>query len=100
MADGHVADQRAQRVLVEHLRDQALIADGDDVAATRGGGYPSRLLAAVLEREQRKVRESGDVMLGSVDPEDAALVAGAIAMVDRRSMRGQAWHQASRLRQR
>jgi hypothetical protein len=35
----------------------------------------------VLEREQREVRESGNVMIGGVDPEDAALVAGAVAMV-------------------
>ena len=47
-----------------------------------GGGDPGRLLAAVLEREQREVREPGDVVSGRVDPEDAALVARSVAMID------------------
>ena len=42
---------------------------------------PGRLLAAVLEREQREVGETGDVVSGRIDPEDAALVAGSVAMV-------------------
>ena len=83
VADRHVADQRAQHVLVEHLRDEALVADRHDRAAARGGRDPGRLLAAVLEREQGEVREPGDVVLGRVDAEDAALVARAVAMVDR-----------------
>ena len=50
---------------------------------------PGRLLAAVLERVQREVRESGDVGLGRVDAEDAALVARSVAMVELgRSWRG------------
>ena len=45
------------------------------------GRDPGRFLAAVLEREQREVGEPGDVVLGRVDPEDAALVAWAVAMI-------------------
>jgi hypothetical protein len=35
-----------------------------------------------LECEQREVRESRDVVTGSVDPEDAALVARAVAIFE------------------
>ena len=51
------------------------------VPALGGGRDPGRLLPAVLEREQGEVRQSGDVVLGCVDPEHAAFVAGAVAMV-------------------
>src|ERR1700749_2849808 len=81
MTDGHVAHERAQRVLVEDLGDEALVADAHDVAAGAGGGDARRLLAPVLEREQGKVGETGDVVAGGVDPEDAALIAGAVAEV-------------------
>ena len=50
----------------------------------RRGRDPGRLLAAVLEREQREVREPGDVVLGRVDPEHAALVARPVAMIVQR----------------
>ena len=81
VADRHVADQRAQLVLVEHLRDEALVADRHDAAAARRGRDPRGLLAAVLEREQREVGEPRDVVLGRVDPEHAALVAWPVAMI-------------------
>src|SRR6202035_5378423 len=35
----------------------------------------------MLERKEGKVGETRDVMAGGVDPEDAALIAGAIAVV-------------------
>jgi hypothetical protein len=35
----------------------------------------------VLEREQRKVREPGDVVIRRVDAEDAALVARSVTMI-------------------
>ena len=44
------------------------------------GRDPGRLLAAVLEREEREVGEPGDVVLGRVDAEHAALVARAVAI--------------------
>ena len=83
VADRHVADQRAQHVLVEHLRHQTLIADRHDAAAPRRGRDPRGLLPAVLEREQREVREASDVVFGSVDPKDSALVAWPVAMIIR-----------------
>ena len=56
------------------------VAQGDDVAADVGRGDPGRLLAAVLQGVQREVREARDVVLGPVDPEDAALVARSVAI--------------------
>ena len=50
-------------------------------AAARRGRDPGRLLAAVLERVQREVREARDVVSRRVDAEDTALVARSVAMV-------------------
>ena len=83
VADREVAAQRAQVVLLEDLRDEAERALGDDVAAVVGRGDAGRLLAAVLQRVEREVREARDVVLGPVDPEDAALVARTVALVER-----------------
>jgi hypothetical protein len=35
----------------------------------------------VLQREQREIGESSDVVIGSVDPKNAALVAWPVAMI-------------------
>ena len=75
--DRHVAGERPQAALVEDLGDQAEVALGGDVAALAGRDA-GRFLAAVLEREEREVGEPGDVVLGRVDAEDAALVARAV----------------------
>jgi hypothetical protein len=48
VADRHVAEQRAQGVLVEDLGHQSLVANGHDVARSGRGGDARRLLAAVL----------------------------------------------------
>ena len=58
-----------------------LVADAHDVAALRSGRDARGLLAAVLQREQGKVRQTSDVMAGRIDPEDAALIAGSVAVV-------------------
>ena len=84
VADRHVADERAEHVLVEHLRDQALIADRHDAAAARRSRNARRLLPPVLEGEQRKVGEASDVVLGSVDAENAALISWPVAMIGHR----------------
>ena len=84
VADGEAAAQRAQVVLLEDLRDEAEGALGDDVAAVVRRGDAGRLLPAVLERVEREVGEARDVVLGTVDPEDAALVAGPVALVEER----------------
>ncbi len=84
MADGQVAHQRAKLVLVEHLRHQALVADRHDPAPERGAGDPGRFLAAVLEGEQGKVRDPGDVVSRRIDAEDTALVARSISVLVQR----------------
>ena len=65
MADREVAAQRPQVVLLEHLGDEPERALGDDVAAVIGGGDPRGLLSPVLERVQREVGETRDVVLGT-----------------------------------
>lgn len=81
MADRHLALERAQRVLIEDLRNETLVPDGKDVPAPRRGRDARRLLSPMLEREQREIREASDVVIGTVNPEDAALVAWPVAMV-------------------
>src|SRR4051812_5208723 len=81
VTDRHVADERAQRLLVEDLVDQPEVALGQDVAAAVGRGDARRLLPAVLEGVQREVREAGDVVLGRIDAEDAALVTRSVAVI-------------------
>src|SRR5437764_274745 len=44
MADRHVAEQRAELVLVEHLRNEALVADRHDPATARSGRDAGGLL--------------------------------------------------------
>ena len=82
MADRHVPLQRAQLLLVEDLVDQALIAHGHDVAALAGRDA-GRLLPTVLQRVEREVGEAGDFSTGSDYAEDAALIAWAIAVVEK-----------------
>ena len=82
VADREVAAQRAQVVLLEHLRDEAERALGDDVAAVVGGRDPRGLLPAMLQRVQREVGEARDVVLGTVDPEHPALVPRSVALVE------------------
>ena len=62
--------QRAERALVEDLRDQAHVLVDQDAAAV-GGGDARRLLPSVLQGVQAEVGELGDVLAGSPDAEDA-----------------------------
>ena len=82
MADRQVAAERPQVVLLEHLRDEAERALGDDVAAVIGGRDPRGLLSTMLQRVQREEGEAGDVVLRTVDPEHPALVARSVALVE------------------
>ena len=77
VADGEVAAQRRQRLLVEDLADQAEVLEHDHAAAV-GHGDAGRLLAAVLQRVEAVVGELRDVLAGRPDPEHAALLAGAV----------------------
>ena len=80
MADGHLALERPQLLLVEHLADESLVTDGHDVAVLRRG-YAGRFLAPMLQGEQREVAQAGDVMPWRVHAEDATLIARTIAEV-------------------
>src|SRR4051794_2412096 len=82
VADRQVAAQRPQVVLLEHLRDEAERALGDDVAADVGGRDPRGLLPTMLQRVEGEVGEPGDVVLRGVDPEDTALVPRSVALVE------------------
>ena len=73
-----LAGERPQLRLVEHLRDEAEVAHGHDVAVL-GGRDAGRLLAAVLECVQAEVGETGDVGVRRVHAEDATLVARSVA---------------------
>ena len=79
VSDRHLARERLQAPLVEHLGDEAHVALGGDVTALRGRDA-GRFLAAVLERVEREVGEPGDVLLRCVDAEHAALVARAVTI--------------------
>src|SRR3954463_15213567 len=79
MAHGTLARQRPQLALVEHLRDEAEVAHGHDVTVLRGGDA-GRLLAAVLQRVEPEVGESGDVGARREDAEDSTLVARPVAV--------------------
>ena len=74
--------ERAQLVLVEDLGDEAAVAQRHDAAVAVGGGDAGGLLAAVLERVEREVRQAGDVVPRRVDAEDATLVSRAVALVE------------------
>ncbi len=63
--------QPVELLLVEHLRDEAEIAQCRQPSLLRDGDA-GRLLAAVLQREEPEVRQARDVALGRVDAEDAA----------------------------
>jgi hypothetical protein len=82
VTQGHVALERPQLGLVEHLVDEALVAHGHDVAALRRGDAGG-LLPAVLEGVQREVREARDFAPGGDYAEDTALVARAITVIEK-----------------
>ena len=75
MADGDVALHRRQRLLVEHLADQAEILEDQHLGAV-GDGDAGGFLPAVLQRVQAEVSEFGDLFTGGPDPEYATLFAG------------------------
>ena len=60
-----------QLLLVEHLGDEAEVAERGEPALL-GDGDARRLLAAVLEREEPEVREPRDVAVRGVHAEHAA----------------------------
>ncbi len=73
VADGDVAGERVQRVLVEDLRHEPHVFVDEDLLAVAGRDA-GRLLAAVLQRVEAEVAEFGDFFAGCPDPEYAARV--------------------------
>ena len=76
--DRRAAGQGLQLALVEDLRDEAHVPDGEHPAAVADGDARA-LLPAVLERVEREVGEARDVAARRVDAEDAAHQPAAIA---------------------
>src|SRR5204863_4113118 len=81
----HVAEsaatvEGAQLRLVEDLRDEAQVAHGHDVAVLVRRRDAGGLLAAVLERVETEVGETGDVGAWRVNAKDTALVARPVAV--------------------
>ena len=83
MADREVTVERTQVVLFEDLADEPERALRNDEATVVGGGNPGRFLATVLERVKREVGEPRDLLAWGIDAEDAALIAGSIALIKR-----------------
>src|SRR4030095_5474168 len=86
--DSHLALQRPQLLLVEHLRDEAEVAHGHDLAGLRRRD-PRGLLAAMLERVEREVGKPRHVALRRMYAEDTALVARPVPEIEVSSHRAE-----------
>ncbi len=93
VADRDLARKRLELLLVEHVGDEAHLAEHGEMATVRDRD-PRRLLAAVLKREQPEVRETRDVPLLGADAEDSThqsvLSHGAAQAIERHSQEGTA----------
>lgn len=78
--DGDMALHGRQRLLVEHLADQAEVFEDQHLGAV-GDGDPGGFLAAMLQRVQAVVGEFGDVFTRGPDPEDTALFPGRVQVL-------------------
>ena len=78
MGDGEVAAQRWQAPLVEDLGDHAQVLV-DHHALAVADGHAGRLLAAMLEGEERERGQPGRLLAGRVDADDAAHASGLVA---------------------
>ena len=81
VADRHVADERAEHVLVEHLADESLVTDRHQAAAAWRGRNARRLLPAVLKREECEIGEPRDVVLRRIDAENPTFVPRSVAVI-------------------
>ena len=80
MADGHVAGQRVEVALLEDAGDQAEVL-GDRDRLVVADSNTGRLLAAVLQRVQPEVRQTGDVLAGCVDAKNSAGFLGVLGPI-------------------
>ena len=88
VADGDVALHRGERLLVEHLADQAEILEHQHLRAV-GDGDARRLLPSVLQGIEAVVRELRHILAGCPDAEDATFFFGLVVrLVDRVDLLG------------
>ena len=80
MSDGDVAMHGRQRLLVEHLADQAEVFE-DQHLGSIGDGDARGFLPAMLQGIQAVVGEFGDFLTGGPDPEYATLFAGRVQVL-------------------
>ena len=86
MADGVLAAEALEHLLVEDLADEAQVLDDRDLAVV-GHGDAGALLAAVLQGVEAEERQPRDVAPRRVDAEDAAAVMETIVVQGARSGR-------------
>src|SRR5207237_10919732 len=72
--DRELSRERAQVVLAEDLAHQPELAARDDVAAPVSRRDAGRLLAAVLQRVERKVGQTRHLVTGRIQAEHPALM--------------------------
>ncbi len=77
MADGHVAAQAGEHLLVEHLADETEILVDHDLASVTDGDA-RRFLTAMLQRVETVEAQLGDFLARSPDTEHAALLVRAV----------------------
>ena len=83
VADGVLAAEALEHLLVEHLADEAEVLDDRDLAVV-GHGDAGALLAAVLQGVQPEEGQARDVVARRVDAEDATAVVETIVVQDAR----------------
>ena len=83
MADGVLAAEALEHLLVEHLADQAEVLDDRDLAVV-GHGDAGALLAAVLQGVEAEEGQARDVEPRRVDAEDATAVVEMIVVQNAR----------------
>ena len=83
MADGVLAAQALEHLLVEHLADETEVLDDRDLAVV-GHGDAGALLAAVLQGIEPEEGQARDVESRRVDAEDAAAVVETIVVQNAR----------------
>ena len=77
MADGDLALETAQVLLVEDLGDEAHVPEHGEAPAV-GHGDARRLLPAVLEGEEPEVRDARDVAVRRANAEDTTHLVGQL----------------------
>lgn len=80
MPDRDVALHGRERLLVEHLTDQAEVLE-DQYLRSIGDGDAGGFLAAMLQRVEAVVSEFGDFLARGPNPEYTALFAGRVQVL-------------------